>query len=109
MLNASQINLSWTASTDNVGVTGYRVERCQGAGCTNFAQVGAPAATSFNDTGLTPHTTYTLSGARRRRGRQPERLFDSRIGDHAGRARHDAADGADRPDARPRSAPARST
>ena len=34
------MNLSWTASTDNVGVTGYRVERCQGAGCTNFAQVG---------------------------------------------------------------------
>ena len=35
-------NLNWTASTDNVGVTGYRVERCQGAGCTNFAQVGTP-------------------------------------------------------------------
>ena len=26
----STINLSWTASTDNVGVTGYRVERCHG-------------------------------------------------------------------------------
>src|SRR6185503_17406930 len=25
-----QINLSWTASTDNGGVAGYRVERCQG-------------------------------------------------------------------------------
>ncbi len=25
-----QINLGWTASTDNVGVTGYRVERCRG-------------------------------------------------------------------------------
>src|SRR5467141_311440 len=25
--SATQINLSWTASTDNVGVTGYRVER----------------------------------------------------------------------------------
>src|SRR5207302_919194 len=35
----SQINLSWTASTDNVGVTGYPVERCQGAGCTSFAPV----------------------------------------------------------------------
>ena len=32
--SSSQINLTWTASTDNVGVTGYRVERCQGAGCT---------------------------------------------------------------------------
>jgi hypothetical protein len=26
-ISGSQINLSWTASTDNVGVTGYRVER----------------------------------------------------------------------------------
>ena len=49
---------SWTASTDNVGVTGYRVERCQGAGCTNFAQVGTPTGTTYSDTGLAPSTTY---------------------------------------------------
>ena len=30
-VSQSQINLSWTASTDTVGVTGYKVERCQGA------------------------------------------------------------------------------
>ena len=36
---AARSNLTWTASTDNVGVAGYRVERCQGAGCTNFTQV----------------------------------------------------------------------
>ena len=29
-VSRSQVNLSWTASTDNVGVTGYRVERCPG-------------------------------------------------------------------------------
>ena len=55
---ATQINLAWTASTDNVGVTGYRVERCQGAGCTDFAQVGTPTGTTFNNTGLSPATTY---------------------------------------------------
>ena len=55
---ATQINLSWTASTDNVGVTGYRVERCAGATCTTFTQVGTPTATTFNNTGLTPSTTY---------------------------------------------------
>ena len=55
---SGQVNLNWTASTDNVGVTGYRVERCQGAGCTNFAQVGTPTATAFSDTGLAPSTTY---------------------------------------------------
>src|SRR6185437_15995769 len=29
----------WNASTDNVGVSGYKVERCQGAGCTNFTEI----------------------------------------------------------------------
>ncbi len=57
-VSASQINLSWTASTDNVGVTGYRVERCQGAACSNFVQVGTPTGTGFNDTGLAAATTY---------------------------------------------------
>ena len=55
---SGQVNLNWTASTDNVGVSGYRVERCQGAGCTNFAQVGTPTATAYSDTGLAPSTTY---------------------------------------------------
>ncbi len=55
---ASQINLSWTASTDAVGVTGYRVERCQGGSCTNFAQIATPTGTTYNDTGLTANTTY---------------------------------------------------
>jgi hypothetical protein len=35
VVSGTQINLAWTAATDNVGVTGYRVERCQGAGCTS--------------------------------------------------------------------------
>src|SRR5258705_10195530 len=41
--SSTQISLNWVASTDNVGVTGYRVERCQGAGCCSFAQVGTPS------------------------------------------------------------------
>ena len=58
-VSGSQINLSWTASTDNVGVTGYLIERCQGAGCNNFAQVGTTAGTTYNDTGLTANTSYS--------------------------------------------------
>jgi chitodextrinase len=54
----SQVNLSWSTSTDNVGVTAYLVERCQGASCTNFAQVATPASTTHNDTGLVASTTY---------------------------------------------------
>jgi chitodextrinase len=57
--SSAQINLSWTASTDNVGVTGYRVERCQGAGCTTFTQIATPTTTTFNDTGLAPSTSYS--------------------------------------------------
>jgi chitodextrinase len=56
--SSTQINLSWTASSDNVGVSQYRVERCAGSGCASFAQVGTPSGTSFNDTGLSPSTTY---------------------------------------------------
>ena len=55
----SQINLSWSGATDNVGVTGYRVERCQGAGCTIFTQIATPTATTYNDTGLAPGTPYS--------------------------------------------------
>jgi len=59
VFSATQINLAWTASTDNVGVTGYMAERCSGASCSNFAQVAAPTATTFNDTGLAASTSYS--------------------------------------------------
>ena len=51
--------LSWTASTDNVAVTGYKVERCQGAACATFAQVATPVGASFTDSGLTAATSYS--------------------------------------------------
>jgi chitodextrinase len=54
--SAKQINLSWTASTDNVGVTGYKVFR-------NGAQLGTTASTSYSDTGLSAATTYTYTVA----------------------------------------------
>jgi chitodextrinase len=57
-ISSVQINLTWTASTDNVGVTGYKVERCQGAGCASFAQIATPAGTTYSDTGLLANTTY---------------------------------------------------
>src|SRR5437899_1148240 len=51
-------NLSWSASTDNVGVTGYIVRR-------NGVQVATPAVTSFADTGLAAATTYRYTVAAR--------------------------------------------
>ncbi|MDH3314148.1 MAG: fibronectin type III domain-containing protein [Gammaproteobacteria bacterium] len=56
---STAIDLSWQASSDNVGVTGYEVERCQGPGCSTFAQVATPTGTSFTDTGLAPATSYS--------------------------------------------------
>src|SRR5438105_10473465 len=52
------VNLSWSASTDNVGVTGYIVRR-------NGVQVATPATTSFADTGLSAATTYNYTVAAR--------------------------------------------
>lgn len=54
-----QINLSWTDTTSDE--TGFRIERCTGAGCSNFTQITTVAANTvtYNNTGLTPETTYT--------------------------------------------------
>jgi chitodextrinase len=51
--------LAWTASTDNVGIAQYRIERCQGAGCSNFVQVLTSTGTSISNTGLTNGTNYS--------------------------------------------------
>jgi hypothetical protein len=56
--SSSRINLRWTASTDNRGVTGYRVERCKGNGCTNFTQIATPTGTTYSNAGLQANTKY---------------------------------------------------
>jgi chitodextrinase len=53
-VSSSQINLTWTPSTDNVGVSGYQVFR-------NNVQVAVSAGNSFADVGLTGNTQYTYS------------------------------------------------
>lgn len=50
-LDSSRVSLSWVASTDNVGVTGYRILR-------NSALVTTVTGTSWTDSGLAPATTY---------------------------------------------------
>ncbi len=58
-LSSTQIDLSWGPATDNVGVTFYRIERCEGAGCSNFAQIAASTSTAHLDVGLTAATEYS--------------------------------------------------
>jgi len=55
-VSSSQINLSWAASSDNVGVSGYRVYR-------GGTQIATTSVTSFTDTGLSASTTYTYAVA----------------------------------------------
>jgi fibronectin type III domain protein len=50
----SQVGLSWSAPSDNVGVAGYRVYR-------DGTQVAAPAGTTYTDTGLANGTSYVFS------------------------------------------------
>jgi fibronectin type 3 domain-containing protein len=57
--STSQINLSWTASTSSVGMANYIVQRCQGAGCSSFAQIATPTTTTYSDTGLVSNASYS--------------------------------------------------
>lgn len=54
-------NLSWTASTDNVGVAGYNIYRCSpatlGGPCTGVP-VGVSTVPSYTDSNLTQNTYY---------------------------------------------------
>ena len=51
VVSSSQINLTWTAATDNVGVKGYQV-------FLNDRVVSTTTTTSFQHTGLSAGTTY---------------------------------------------------
>jgi len=52
---SAQVNLTWNAAADNVGVAGYDITR-------DGVQVGSTTgATSYGDTGLSPGTTYSYA------------------------------------------------
>lgn len=52
VVGTDQINLSWTESTDNVGVVAYRVYR-------NSVLVNSTSDPVYFDTGLSPNTSYS--------------------------------------------------
>ncbi len=53
-ISPSEINLSWDASIDNVGVAGYKVYR-------GGVQIATTANTSYSDTGLSASTAYSYT------------------------------------------------
>ena len=50
-ISASQIDLSWDASTDDVGVTGYMIYR-------DGTQIDTTGSSTYQDTGLSASTSY---------------------------------------------------
>jgi len=54
VVSSSGISLNWTASTDNVGITGYYIFR-------NGGFITTTTTTSYQDANLAPLTTYTYT------------------------------------------------
>jgi len=54
---ASQVNLAWSAATDDVGVAGYTIYRNGAA----IATTSGPNATTYTDVSVAPSTTYTYT------------------------------------------------
>ena len=98
-ISGGEVDLSWTGSTDNVGVTNYLVERCLTSSCT-FAQIGTTGnGTTHHLQGHHRRRRHRLQlpRPRHRRRRQPQPLLQHRHRHHPG-AGHAAADAADRAD-----------
>jgi chitodextrinase len=51
VVSATRVDLTWTASTDNVAVTGYRIYR-------DGSQIGTSTGTSYSDTSTQASSTY---------------------------------------------------
>lgn len=53
-----RITLSWGASTDDIELKDYLVERCTGGACTDFAQIATTLTAGYADDNVAPSTTY---------------------------------------------------
>ena len=91
-VSGGEVDLAWGASSDNVGVSGYQLERCQGSGCSNFAQIATPTGTSYKDTSVSPSTSYSYR-VRASDGTNLSELLEHRRRQHP-YTRHAAADAA---------------
>jgi uncharacterized delta-60 repeat protein len=54
-----EVSLSWSDNT--IDESGFKVERCEGAGCSDFVEIGTVGAdvNTYNDVGLSPEQSYT--------------------------------------------------
>lgn len=59
------VSVSWSASTDDTGVTGYLVQRSTQSATSGFTQVATPTGTSYTSTGLRSGRRYWFRVAAR--------------------------------------------
>ena len=56
-VTSSSMRVSWTVAS---AATSYKVERCEGAGCSDFTEIASGITGLFlDDTGLAPNTSYS--------------------------------------------------
>ncbi len=96
---ATEVDLSWGAATDNVGVTGYQIWRCQGARLHELraGRAGRHGHDLLRSRRLGKHELQ-LRGPRARRRRQPRPVLEHVHRDDAYEHGHAAAVGARHPD-----------
>jgi len=58
VISSSEIYLSWTPSSDNVGVTGYRLEQCRALSCSDFSNIATLSSTSYSNGNLAAGAIY---------------------------------------------------
>jgi len=58
LISSTQINLSWTVSTDNVGIGGYEVERSTTNNNSGFTIVDTSYSNDYSDGTVTVNTQY---------------------------------------------------
>ena len=82
-VSPTQVDLSWTASTDNVGVTGYQVFR-DGALLATTTGTG----TGYSDTTASPSTTHSYQVRALDAANNLSAFSNTASGHDAGAARH---------------------
>ena len=65
--------------------TQYRIERCQGAGCSVFTEIATATGTTFSDSGRSPSTAYSYRVRAQDAAPQPGPLLDHGLGNHTRR------------------------
>jgi len=54
VVSSSEVKLAWDASTDNVGIAGYKIYR-------NGSEIASTAGTFYSDSGLSANTNYSYN------------------------------------------------